>query len=63
MIEDQMKYHSHNIVVSLVGESLADKWWTSSNLAFNGKTPMVQWEDDPAVVFQYLLNQIDPGYS
>jgi hypothetical protein len=61
--EERMKYHSHNIVISLVGESLADKWWLSPNAAFEGKTPITQWDDDPNTVFQYLLNQLDPGYS
>lgn len=60
---EKMKRYSNNILSALVGEALVEQWWQSPNKAFEDKTPNAQWDDDPNVVFQYLLNQIDPGYS
>ena len=57
-----MKVRCNRILVSLVGEALVDKWWSSSNLAFEGLTPCKQWEKDPLVVYKYLLKNIDYGW-
>jgi hypothetical protein len=52
------------IVEALVGEEFSERWWTSSNRAFDGKTPEEQWELAPDVVFNNLMTHaFDGGYS
>lgn len=51
------------IVISLVGEDYAQKWWTTPNKAFNGRTPSVQWLYDKNDVIQYLHKQVSGDYS
>ena len=51
------------IVEALVGEEFSERWWTSPNRAFDGKTPSEQWELEPDVVFNYLMiYAFDGGY-
>lgn len=53
--KDLLKKRSETLVVSLVGENLAYKWWNSANKAFEGETPLSEFEKDAEKVYEYLL--------
>lgn len=56
MDEDEMKSVCNDIVKSIVGEELVDRWWDSRNRAFLERTPKQMWKEDPTHVYEYLLN-------
>ena len=39
-MENNQKTRLHPIVVGLVGDSLAEQWWTTPNKAFDMKCPI-----------------------
>jgi hypothetical protein len=51
----RIKQWSEDVVRSMVGENLADRWWLTENKAFDNKTPDVAFEEDPIKVYSYLL--------
>lgn len=54
------KERARVLVIALVGEKDAMKWWDSRNRAFDMKTPLQQWEEDYLKVYHYLM---DYGYG
>lgn len=47
-------------VYDLLGsKQMCDMWWSSSNVAFDLKTPLQQWELDKQVVKDYILQHCD----
>lgn len=51
-----LRARSQALVVALVGKNLAQSWWTSPNKAFEGQTPLEQFEKNPERVYSYLMN-------
>lgn len=46
-------------LLALVGDpKLVEAWWTSSNRAFDGKTPDEVFACDPQAVCDYILQQL-----
>lgn len=39
----------------LGSREMCDMWWNSSNVAFDFKTPLQQWEQDKQVVKNFLV--------
>lgn len=60
---DTYKQRCDEIVRALVGDKLVEQWWQSANRAFDGRTPQEAFDENPAAVGQYLLNQCDGSYS
>lgn len=56
-----LRIRCEEIVYSLVGSSLSDKWWTGKNKAFDDLTPAEQWEKDYMSVYRYLIRFYDGG--
>jgi hypothetical protein len=53
------KEQLNEVIFSLVGsKEFVELWWTSSNRAFEGKTPKEVYETDKLKVQQYLLGFI-----
>jgi hypothetical protein len=51
------------ILYSLLGsQELVQKWWSSSNKAFDEMTPIEMWDRDEARVKKYLLAQLSGEY-
>jgi len=51
------------ILYSLLGSNeLVQKWWSSSNKAFDEMTPIEMWDRDEARVKKYLLAQLSGEY-
>lgn len=50
-----LRSRSEVLVIALVGEDLAPQWWASSNLAFEGQTPMEQFDRNAERVYSYLM--------
>ncbi len=55
---EEMKNRSDLILEGIVGKDLSEKWWNTSNKAFNGCAPICQWNKDPLVVYKYLVQQV-----
>ena len=53
-----MKQRARVLVVCLVGQDLSEVWWSSANKAFDTLTPNDQWEQDPTIVYRYLMSHI-----
>ena len=54
----------NEILSSLVGPALVERWWTSPNKAFNLRTPESLWETDNWIeVYKYIKNQRNSDYS
>lgn len=59
--ERMVKQRSISLVISLVGENLADKWWDSPNKAFDMRTPADMWIEDFRRVHNYLMHNAFVG--
>jgi hypothetical protein len=57
-----MKQRSVALVIAMVGDALADTWWSSPNKAFNGMTPAGQWIKDYESVYTYLMQHSQGGW-
>lgn len=44
------------LVMSMVGENMADEWWKSPNKAFDMQTPDQVWVQDYERIFNYLMD-------
>lgn len=49
-------------IVTMLGKDTAPKWWSSKNKAFGMKTPNEMFDENPEVVYNYLVGQTD-GYG
>ena len=47
----------------LLGPENIEKWWSSPNKAFDGKTAKEYFETDPYEVYTYLLRFTESGGS
>jgi len=47
----------------LLGVENIEKWWSSPNMAFDGKTAKEYFETDPYEVYYYLLRFTESGGS
>lgn len=50
-----LRARSEALVIALVGKSMASKWWTSPNKAFEGQTPQEQFDRNAERVYGYLM--------
>ena len=47
----------NRLVIALVGQTLANRWWTTNNAAFVNRTPLSLMNDDEwTTVRDYLMN-------
>ena len=54
----------NRILYALLGSNeLVQKWWASSNKAFDDMTPSEMWNKDKDRVKNYLLAQLNGDYS
>jgi hypothetical protein len=56
-----MMRESNAYLTVLLGASNVAEWWQKPNLAFEGKTPIEIWSENPKRVYQYLVTAGD-GY-
>lgn len=54
-------YYSNMLLGLLCDEELVDKWWSSPNLAFDGRKPLEQLRLDHEVIRNYLIHNLDGG--
>jgi len=50
-----LRARSEALVIALVGRKMAPQWWTSTNRAFEGKTPLEAFEANAECVYGYLM--------
>lgn len=53
--KENMRKQAEMLVVSLIGDNLADDWWNSPNRAFQMQTPEKTFDSDPEKVYSYLV--------
>lgn len=53
---------SQALVIALLGRQASESWWNSTNLAFEGQTPRLQFETNPERVYSYLMSHADGSY-
>lgn len=53
---EKMKARCDALLVAMLGPALAPQWWTRKNAAFDMITPELQWDIDPTVVYEYLID-------
>jgi hypothetical protein len=54
-----MRARCEALVTAMVGQELADKWWTGSNKAFGGDTPEQIYSVAPSAVYAYLMKSAE----
>lgn len=59
MNENIIKQRCNALVIALTGKKYAELWWTTTNFAFDGKTPE-QTELDK--VYSYLMHHAQGNY-
>lgn len=59
MEEKVMWGRARALVIAMVGGELAPKWWSSANRAFDGRTPLEMWDENPTRVYTYLMSSGD----
>ena len=51
------------VLLALLGsQELVDRWWSSSNGAFDGETPLKTLDSNPDAVVNYILAQLSGEY-
>jgi hypothetical protein len=59
--EHEFRTIADQLVASLVGPNQVETWWTSANLAFDGRTPEDQWSEGSDRVVNYLMHHAFSG--
>lgn len=59
MDEQLLRKRCEALLLAMVGEELAEKWWTSSNKAFCGDTPEQIYSVAPNAVYAYLMRSAE----
>ena len=59
MNKELMRQRCEALVVAMVGQNLANKWWTGSNKAFDGDTPEQIYSVAPSAVYAYLMKSAE----
>lgn len=59
--EQEFRNIANNLVASMVGKNMVNSWWASPNLAFDGRTPEVQWSEGSDRVVNYLMHYAFSG--
>jgi hypothetical protein len=59
--EQEFRTIADNLVASMVGPSQVAAWWSSPNLAFDGRTPETQWTAGSDAVVNYLMHHAFSG--
>lgn len=54
-----MRARCEALVVAMVGQDLAERWWTGSNKAFGGDTPEQIYSVAPSAVYAYLMKSAE----
>jgi hypothetical protein len=63
MDKTQMLQRCEMLVIALVGKELSNKWWSGTNLAFDGITPLQMFYVDADKVYNYLMYHASGTYS
>lgn len=53
--KDIMLKRCEVLLIAMLGEEMAPKWWDSRNKAFDMKTPKEVWKTEPEKVYEYLM--------
>lgn len=61
--EQEFRRIADQLVGALMGTDSVQKWWASSNLAFDGRTPEEQWTAGSDQVINYLMEHAFGGGS
>jgi hypothetical protein len=59
--EQELRNIANNLVASLVGPNMVEAWWTTSNRAFDDRTPEAQWTQGSDAVVNYLMHHAFSG--
>ena len=59
--EQEFRNIANNLVASLVGPNMVEAWWTTSNRAFDDRTPEAQWTQGSDAVVNYLMHHAFSG--
>ena len=59
MDEQLLRKRCEALLLAMLGEELAEKWWTSSNKAFCGDTPEQKYSVAPNAVYAYLMRSAE----
>jgi hypothetical protein len=63
MVFTPSKRMCNAMLQALLGrEDLVERWWSSPNRGFDGKTPDEVWETRPMEVFSYLNGHCSGDY-
>ena len=54
-----LRLRSQALVIALVGKVHAELWWTSANRAFEGQTPLEQFDRNAERVYGYLMQSAE----
>ena len=52
---DVMKARCDVLLIAMLGKNAALTWWDSRNKAFDMLTGKDQWDQDPTIVYNYLM--------
>lgn len=55
----RMRARCEALVTAMVGQELADQWWTGANRAFGGDTPEQIYSVAPSAVYAYLMKSAE----
>ena len=56
---ENMRARCEALVTAMVGQELADQWWTGANRAFGGDTPEQIYSVAPSAVYAYLMKSAE----
>ena len=59
MKAELIKKRCDQLLLSLVGENLSERWWNSPNRAFENKPPIEVFKTSPDAVYTYLLRFVE----
>jgi hypothetical protein len=54
MSVSELRERCDGMIVALLGDDMADKWWQRPNLAMNSRTPADVFAENPLQVYTYL---------
>jgi hypothetical protein len=62
MTETEMKEDVQACLVGMLGENLAQDWWSGKNSAFDNQTPADEWLRNRNKVYDYVMQHAYGGW-
>jgi len=62
MDEQNLRRRCEVLIISMVGKDMSLAWWTNSNKAFSGDTPLEAFDKNPREVYNYLMGSACGGW-